>query len=229
MPLEEALILAQHYELDEQLVIALGGKATLLATEGRPTEAQALYEMQASVARRLGRAQAEALANGNLSDLCMTLDIAGADEHCQAALAAARRVGARRMEETAAGNLMYVLIMAGRLDEAYRIGTEVHRGGAQSPGWNQVALRLAWIEAIRGNSVAAREHLEPSSASADSDDVSDARHVSGGRGLRRPRRGRHRGARSRLRTGRLTRIWPAGRSSRTKRSESPIPRRSRPQ
>jgi class 3 adenylate cyclase len=169
--IEEALILAQHYELDEQLVMALGAKATLLTTEGRPTEAQALYEMQASVARRLGRAQDEALANGNLSDLCMTLDIAGADEHCQAALAAARRVGARRMEQTAAGNLMYVLIMAGRLDEAYRIGTEVDRAGAQSPGWNQVALRLAWIEAIRGNSVAAREHIEPSSVSADSDSV----------------------------------------------------------
>jgi len=171
-PIEEALTLAQHYELPEQLAVALGAKATLLATEGRTAESQALSEMQVAVARRYGFTAVEAIAEGNLADLCMTLDLPGTEDHCQAGLAVARRSGQRGTEAVAAGNLMYVLIMTGRIDEAYRLGTDLIRaGGEERSGYDQVAFRLAWIEALRGQAAAARAHLEPFRSFGDSDNV----------------------------------------------------------
>jgi len=53
--IEVALTLAQHYELGEQLALALGAKATLLSTEGRAAEAGALGGLEGHGRGQLSR------------------------------------------------------------------------------------------------------------------------------------------------------------------------------
>ena len=53
-PIEEALTLAQHYELAEPLASSLNSKAMLLGNAGRAAEARMLFEGEVSVARLHG-------------------------------------------------------------------------------------------------------------------------------------------------------------------------------
>ena len=171
-PIEEALTLAQHHELGEQLAQGLSSRAVLLSYAGRAEEAKALFELCASVARREGLPRRELTAESNLADLCMTHDLPGAEEHAEAALALARRWGLRANEAVAANNLMYALMMAGRLAEASQLGTELFQaGGDERPGTEQIHYSLACLEALRGNADAAREHVTRCRAWAESDDV----------------------------------------------------------
>ena len=102
----------------------------------------------------------------------MTHDLPGAEEHARAALALARRWGLRGHEAIAASNLMYILMMAGRLDEASQLGTELlQAGGDERPGAAEIHHSLACLEALRGNADAASEHLAGCRAWAESDDV----------------------------------------------------------
>ena len=168
--IDQALTLAQHHELAEPLASALDSKAILLSGAGRSEEAVALYERTVFVSRRGGIAREEMLAELNLADLCMTRDLPGAEEHARAALALAQRQGLRGLESVAAGNLMYVLMMAGRLDEARRLGTElVNAAGGERPGAESIHCALVHIEALCGKVDAAREHV--SACGAESDDV----------------------------------------------------------
>ena len=173
-PLEEALRLAQHFDLPEPLARALNARAVLLTHAGRAEEGRLLFEGSASVARRHGLARVEMSAEGNLADLCMTHDLPGAEEHCQASLAIARRWGDRGAEAVVAGNLMYVLTMAGSFDKAYRLGADLIEAGADETErvW-QLHLRLALIDALRGRHEDARRHLAFCEASAKSDDPQD--------------------------------------------------------
>ncbi len=171
-PTEEALILAQHHELGEQLAQNLSLKALLLSDAGRPEEAGALFERCVSVAQRQGLPRIELTAEINLADFCMTHDLPGAEEHAEAALALARRWGLRANEAIAASNLMYVLMMAGRLAEANQLGTDLlQAGGDERPGAAKIHYSIACLEALRGNADAAREHLAGCRAWAESDDV----------------------------------------------------------
>jgi len=168
--IEEALTLAQHHNLAEPLANGLNSKAILFNFAGRTDEAGALFELSIAIARHHGIAQAEMRAEGNFADLCMTRDRPGAEDHAKAALALARRRGQRGTEAFVAGNLMYILTMAGRLDEAFRLGTELFEaGGDERPGAEEINLSLAHLEALRGNVDAAREHV--SRCGAESDDV----------------------------------------------------------
>ena len=180
-PLEEALTLAQHHELGEQLAQGLSSKAVLLSYAGRAEEAKALFELCVSVSRREGLPRRELTAESNLADLCMTHDLPGAEEHAEAALALARRWGLRANEAVAANNLMYALTMAGRLVEANELGTALFQaGGADRPGAEQIHYALACLEALRGNADAAREHIEGCRAWAETDDVQSKASYSGG-------------------------------------------------
>ncbi len=171
-PIEEALTLAQHHELGEQLANSLNLKAILLSNTGRAEEAGALLERCVSVARRHGVPRTEWGAEGNLADLCMTRDLPGAEEHAKAALALARRWGLRANEAVAAGNLMYILMMAGRLEEAQQLGAELlQAGGDERPGAEHIHYSLACLEALRGNVAAARGHLSACRALGERDDV----------------------------------------------------------
>jgi class 3 adenylate cyclase/tetratricopeptide (TPR) repeat protein len=173
-PIEEALTLAQQYELAETLADALNARALLLTSMGRYEEARLHFEGSLAVARRQGRTADEMRAEGNLADLCMTHDLPGAEEHCHAGLALARRWGARDMEVFAAGNLMYVLTMAGRFEEAYKLGTDLLQSGVEESLLFGVPYqRLALLDALRGNTESARRHFSRCEAWAESDNVQD--------------------------------------------------------
>ncbi len=102
----------------------------------------------------------------------MTQDLPGGEEHATAALALARRWGLRELETFAAGNLAYILTMAGRLEEAHRLGTELlNAGGDERPGAIEINYRLAHLQALRGNIDAARGHISACGSWQDIDDV----------------------------------------------------------
>jgi class 3 adenylate cyclase/tetratricopeptide (TPR) repeat protein len=172
-PIEEALLLAQHYELAETLVAALVSRSLLLHFVGRYEEARIGHEGSLAIARRLGITEMEIRAEGNLADLCMTRDIPGAEEHCRAMLALARRWGVRRSEAIAAENLIYVLTMAGRFEEAYEAATDLRPGVEGSFDASWLSCQTAILDALRGRGTAAREHLASGHGMATSDDPQD--------------------------------------------------------
>ena len=159
-PIDKALRLSQHHELGEPLAWALLYKAIICSFDGRLEEARLNYEGSIAVAQRYGITRIESRAEGSLADLCMTRDLPGAEAHCQAGLALARRSGAREMEAFAACNLLYVLTMAGRFDEAYRIGTDLlESDAAETSSGRTLLLRLVTLDALRGHVEGARQRL----------------------------------------------------------------------
>jgi len=172
--LEVALIVSQQYKLTETLARALNEKGTLLAFAGRTEEARMHYEAAAATAARTATTRSEMNAEANLADLCMTQDLPGAEAHCAAALALARRRGARDAEMFTAGNLLYVLTISGRLDEAFRLGTELLQvAGEQLRAARQIHARLAVLEGLVGHVGTAAEHLAACRFWQESDDVQD--------------------------------------------------------
>jgi class 3 adenylate cyclase/tetratricopeptide (TPR) repeat protein len=171
-PLEQALTLAQHYELAEPLARALRFKAMLLAVTGRVAEARLDLEASLEVARLNGFTRVEIGVENFLADLCMTRDLPGAEEHAAAGLALARRWGSRVQEANTACNLMYVLTIGGRFEEAYRLGNDVLQYASdENSSFTQIHMRLAILDSHRGDTESARQHLAQSSAAAESDDV----------------------------------------------------------
>lgn len=146
-------------------------KALLLDQSGRVEEARVNFDGVVSVARRHGITRAEMLAEGNLADLCMSHDLPEAEDHARAALALARRWGLRGDEAFAAHNLMYILTMAGGLDESFRLGSELLSAGDDAfPDAEHVHYGLALLEALRGDVAAARQRLLHLSSWKTSDD-----------------------------------------------------------
>ena len=173
-PIDRALRLCQRYELAEPLAWALMFKAIISSFDGRLEEARLNYEGSIAVARRFGITRIESRAEGSLADLCMTRDLPGAEEHCRAGLELARRSGARTMEAFATSNLMYVLTMAGRFEEAYQIGTDLLGSGEVVSAWKWgIFFRLATLDALRGNVEAARLDLSNIDKWTASDDPQD--------------------------------------------------------
>jgi len=169
--IEVALTLAQHHELAEPLAYALSSKANLLGFAGRAEEARAFYVASADVSRRHGITQREMIAEGNLGFLCSIRDLPGAEDHSRAALAIARRWGLRGHEAWAASILMFVLMTAGRLDEAFQVGTEVLQSGVdERPRVEIIEFALAALEGLRGNVDALREHVAACRGLAEGDD-----------------------------------------------------------
>lgn len=172
--IDEALTLAQHHELGKPLAESLHLKALLLYIAGRAEEAGALHELSVAVARRHGITRSEMLGEASLADFCMSRDLPRAEEHAEAALALARRWGLRRNEAFAASDLMYILSLAGRLEEAHLLGTGLLKaGGDERPGAAHIHYRLAYLEALRGDVDTGRDHLAGCQAWAASDDVQD--------------------------------------------------------
>jgi len=170
--IEQALTLAQHYGLSETLARALQFKAYLFMSMGRVDEARLNLQGSLEVSRQHGLSDVEGTVENLLADLCMIYDLPGAEEHCRAGLALARRRGARAREASTVGNLIYVLTMAGRFEEAYRLGMELLQPGAdQTPSGDLLSLRLAELDALRGDVESARQHFSYCRAWAASDDV----------------------------------------------------------
>jgi len=146
----------------------------LLSVTGRVAESRLDLEGSLDVARLNGLTRVEIGIENFLADLCMTRDLADAEEHAAAGLALARRWGSRAQEANTAVNLMYVLTMGGRLEEAYRLGTDVLQSASdENSSFNNIHLRLATLDALRGETESARQHLARSGAAVESDDVQD--------------------------------------------------------
>jgi class 3 adenylate cyclase/tetratricopeptide (TPR) repeat protein len=172
-PIERALTIAQQEELMETLARALGTRGVFLNFLGRVEEARINYEGTIEVARRHGLAEIERRAENNLGNLCIGYDLPGAAEHCESSLALSRRAGHRYHEVIAAGNLMQVQRMAGRFDDAYRLGTESLQPGGDPVGIGWIRLNLACIDGLFGRVESAREHLGGAEQWAASDVLQD--------------------------------------------------------
>ena len=144
----------------------------LLSHMGRTTEAFVLTEEGATIARRHGLTRVEMQSEVSLADLCMARDLPEAEEHCQAALALSRRWGARRNEAFAAGNLMYVMILSGRLEEARRLGSGILEAVASDlPSTPLLYEGLGHIAALRGDPETARACLSECRAWVETSEV----------------------------------------------------------
>lgn len=160
-PIEHALTLSQHYELGETYARALQIKGYLYASAGRVEEAILYMDASLEAARRCGATRVEMGTENLIADMCMIYDRPGAEEHCLAGLALARRRGARAAELNVTNNLLYVLTLAGRFDEAYRRADELLNVSSDESGHLDPFLhgRLAALDALRGNIESARSHL----------------------------------------------------------------------
>jgi class 3 adenylate cyclase/tetratricopeptide (TPR) repeat protein len=172
-PIERALTLAQHHELAETYASALQMKAYLYSGAGRVEEGILNLEGSLETAREHGLVQVESAAQNLLTDLCMIYDRPGAEEHALAGLALARRQGARGREADMVGNLMYVLMLGGRWDEAARLADELLEATAGEATMNTSLLRFrkAFLEALRGELASARRLFAYCESWKDAEDV----------------------------------------------------------
>jgi hypothetical protein len=124
-------------------------------------------------ARRCGATRVEMGTENLIADMCMIYDLPGAEAHCLAGLVLARRRGARAAELNVTNNFLYVLTLAGRFDEAYRLADELLNVSSDESGHLDPFLhgRLASLDALRGNIEGARSHLRWCREFGESDDV----------------------------------------------------------
>ncbi len=183
-PIERALTLVQHHELAETYASALQMKAYLYSGAGRVEEGILNLEGSLETGRKNGLVQVESAAQNLLTDLCMIYDRPGAEEHALAGLALARRQGARGREADMVGNLMYVLMLAGRWDEAARFADEVLESAAGEATVNTSLLRFrkAFLDALRGELASARQQFAYCESWKDAEDVQASAMYSSGAG-----------------------------------------------
>ena len=171
--IERALLLAQHHELVETYGRGLQIKAYLYTTVGRVEEGLMNMEGSLEFARKHDLVGVETASQNMLTDLYMTYDRPGAEEHAHAGLAVARRQGARAREVAVLGNLEYVLMLAGRWGEASRLAAEVLASTADEPSIDisLIHFRQSFLDALRGAVTSAREHFAFCESWRDADDV----------------------------------------------------------
>jgi tetratricopeptide (TPR) repeat protein len=109
---EQALALAEALELPEQLGTTLQTKGTILGQRGRVVEAAGLLTAAVGYAQERGLTWPESIARVNLGDLLYQSDMAGAEEHTQAAADLLHRLGDSD-EAFALGNLALIEFYAG--------------------------------------------------------------------------------------------------------------------
>ena len=109
--------------------------------------------------------------------------MAGAIESCEAALAATRQRGDRAGESVAVCNLMAAELLAGRWQDAERIGTEALEDDPKRPEVELVHHQLGVLAVYRGDLEAARLSLERWSGQQDSDDIETRQYLTGLGGL----------------------------------------------
>jgi class 3 adenylate cyclase/tetratricopeptide (TPR) repeat protein len=170
---DRALILAQHHELIETYARALQLKAYSYMAVGRVEEGILNLEGSLQTAREHGLVDVESGSRNLLTDLCMMYDRPGAEEHALAGLAIARRQGARTREADVVANLLYVLMLEGRWDEAAELADKVlgPSSGQSAANVSIIHFRQACLDALRGSMASARGHFAHCEPWHDSDDV----------------------------------------------------------
>lgn len=159
-PIERALGLAQALELQSVLASALTYKAVLCDITGRVDESRILFEGAIDFCRRNELSDPLFRAQLNSGDLLARFDLPGAEERTRDALGTARRIGSRLYESLAVSNLMRVCEYKGSWSELERLGGELLSGdGHERPGSEYLRVQMAILNAYRGETAAAREHL----------------------------------------------------------------------
>ncbi|MGH9302874.1 MAG: ATP-binding protein [Acidimicrobiales bacterium] len=167
-----ALTIAQHHDLDEILTDGLLGHGLSLAVAGRDKEAGMYFEEALASARRLGSAYVHQRALANLGDQAMTHDRPGAEQYCREGLSIARSLGNRASESLIAGNLMYVLSMAGRFEEGRALARELFESGGEArPGNEFIHYALGQQDALRGDLPSAESQLAAFASTAKGQDA----------------------------------------------------------
>ena len=163
-PIERALALAQHHELIETYVLALQIKAYLYTTAGRVEEGILNLEGSLEVARKHDLVEAETRSQTS-HGLVHDLRPAGSRGARSFRPGDRPAPGARGQEVSTLGNLMYVLMMAGRWDESTRLATEVFElaAGEDSVNTSLIHYRQAFLEALRGEVEAPENTLHAAS------------------------------------------------------------------
>ncbi|MDE3133888.1 MAG: AAA family ATPase [Acidobacteriota bacterium] len=157
--LDVALTAAQALDDSPLLADALSSQAVALQYSGRPQEAAFNFVAAIEVAERDDVPVVLARAQINAGNVHMLWDLPGGRGYLEAALAGSRRRGQRLSESICAANLMYVDLLAGRWDDAERLGNELLEGNEQRPGSQFVNLHFAELTLARGRIVAARSHV----------------------------------------------------------------------
>jgi class 3 adenylate cyclase/tetratricopeptide (TPR) repeat protein len=175
--IDQALTLAQHWELPETFAKALQIKAYLNFGMGRVAEAILYMSASLEAAQRDGLVRVEMATQNLLTDLLMCFDRPGAEEHCLAGLVLARRRGARGAEATLTSNLSYVLTVAGRFDEVVQRATELLESGSipTGPDFQVLNFRLSVLAALRGD--IERAHVHAAACEGLDDDGGDVQNA----------------------------------------------------
>lgn len=127
--------------------------------QGDPERALSLLEDAQRTAAAAGLAEQVILAVGNIANVGLQWDLPGAADQYAEQLALSRRSGDRLRESTAASNLSYILLPAGRWDEIEALGEKLLTDMEERPGAEFVHSVLAIVQAQRGQREAARASL----------------------------------------------------------------------
>jgi class 3 adenylate cyclase/tetratricopeptide (TPR) repeat protein len=157
--IEAALVIGQALKLPDVIADTLSSRANIYLSIGRVEEARLLFDGALDVARRHELPEPEQRAQVNRANLAMLWDLPDAPAQTELALVLARRRGSRRIESIAAGNLMAVLLLAGRWEEMERLGAELLDEREDRPLVQFAHYRLARLAAHRGLLAVVRGHM----------------------------------------------------------------------
>ncbi len=164
-PMEQALVGASALGDPELLCVAFTNKGVYCAFQGRHEEAIMHYDAASKIAQRHGLNLLRVRAEGNAGDACLRGAAPETLERTLAALELSRQFGDRSREAVGVGNVMLVLFLQGRWDEAERLGRErLEATSTPLPDPEFVLNRLVLLYCYRGQLGEARQALEAAGA-----------------------------------------------------------------
>jgi tetratricopeptide (TPR) repeat protein len=174
--IERALDAAEGLEQPALLCRALELKAIHSVNVGRFEQAGGLFDRAAAIADR-HRLPIRGNVQSNAADLHLKRDLPDAVETLEAALTTSRELGQRSLEAINLGNLIMAQLLAGRWQEAERIGLEAMETRDADRSENEdVSFGLGLLYVRRGEIQAARAQLSALEAWERGDDI-EARHL----------------------------------------------------
>lgn len=173
--IDEAMRLAQDYELHEVLAQAAATKALWAQTNNRPVEAQQLFRWALEMYGDDGPLREVLTARINRGDALLQSDLPGARDDFEKVMGLASRSGDRGGESIAIANLMLLEILRGDWDSAEERGRALlGRRSSFHQDRMLVHAGIAHLGALRGRLDEAEEHAGELAPWRDSDDVQNA-------------------------------------------------------
>jgi len=165
-----ALDYAQALELPDVVAMALMARANLMGDSSRFIEAEFDFQAVQSLAERNDLTPALAAGSSGLANLRIMADLPEPRDPAERAVALFRRIGGRRMEMIAVGNLALLEIMAGRWQRGEQLATEALERETASVQ-DLMHERLALIQSLRGDLESAAAHADACKPMLEGNDV----------------------------------------------------------